>query len=575
MSTSGFNFGPLPRPQRKERRAKTDRGLAPENELSRLASEYLNVQRKLWPDLSKEGLIPVANESVVAEMVDDFKRRHRTGEIDPNCVQVFIRQDMKLAGNYDRYSCDNSSPNSIIDQMVNALRKAKDEGRFVPWQFVFADYSQSGLNAARQGYTSYKKVLANDALPIETTYVDDFTRASRDEIEWWRLAAFSKRLGKRMIGASDGFDLNAPNWDIQISLSSLISRLTIKGLREKVRRGMRGAAGRGTCIGMLSLGFTRRIDCDEHGHARVGPDGLPLHVPCIDPVSAEHRKLLFELHSQKKWSIHRIMKHCNAIKLDGSDGWTNHGIQKPLWSPTAIGVFIWNRTRREYDYDEEKWKMVKNPRDQWVVYYDRNLALVPMEWWRTSRKMIAQSRMENPRTGKPLSRNQKSATTLFSGTLFCRDCKKEIILHRSTEKYKVMACPTGIRGSCNCTLSASKSTRIIESSLLRYLRDQLLTEDVLGSLVTKANDFLKEEAKRPRANTAPLKAQIHEREKGIKRLFERLEKVETVDLCTAFEKRIEHQQKELIDLKNQLRQIEIKDAPTPPPLATFRSHKWF
>jgi len=49
---------------------------------------------------------------------------------------------------------------------------------------------------------------------IETTYIDDFTRASRDEIEWWRLAQLSRRLQKRMIGASDGFDLSSPNWDM-------------------------------------------------------------------------------------------------------------------------------------------------------------------------------------------------------------------------------------------------------------------------------------------------------------------------------------------------------------------------
>ena len=49
---------------------------------------------------------------------------------------------------------------------------------------------------------------------IETTYIDDFTRARRDEAEWWKLADLSKRLKKRMIGASDGFDVNSPEWDI-------------------------------------------------------------------------------------------------------------------------------------------------------------------------------------------------------------------------------------------------------------------------------------------------------------------------------------------------------------------------
>jgi DNA invertase Pin-like site-specific DNA recombinase len=97
---------------------------------------------------------------------------------------------------------------------------------------------------------------------IETTYIDDFKRASRDEVEWWRLAYLSRRLQKRMIGAGDGFDLSSPNWDMMISLYGLLSRLFIKGLRERVIRGMRGAARRGGCLGKLSLGFTRRARRD-------------------------------------------------------------------------------------------------------------------------------------------------------------------------------------------------------------------------------------------------------------------------------------------------------------------------
>jgi hypothetical protein len=49
---------------------------------------------------------------------------------------------------------------------------------------------------------------------------------------------------------------------MMISLYGLLSRLFIKGLRERVIRGMRGAARRGGCLGKLSLGFTRRARRD-------------------------------------------------------------------------------------------------------------------------------------------------------------------------------------------------------------------------------------------------------------------------------------------------------------------------
>lgn len=133
-------------------------------------------------------------------MVADFKRRHRTGKVDLEQILPYARIVPKLGGNYDRYSCDNSSPTSILDQMAKALDTAQSEGRFVPWGYVFCDYSVSGLDASRQGYTSYKAVLSDPKHRIETTYIDDFTRAGRDEIEWWRLAAKFKQM--RDSGAS-------------------------------------------------------------------------------------------------------------------------------------------------------------------------------------------------------------------------------------------------------------------------------------------------------------------------------------------------------------------------------------
>ena len=152
---------PLPRPERRPRRFKYELGLPPDQELARLATEYLRRQRKHWSDLVKDGLLPDAPEAV-ERMVEDFKERHRAGAVDPTPLLALSKRGIKLAGSYNRYSCDNSSPNSIIDQMVHVLDKARQDNRFVPWSYVFADYSVSGLNPSRQGYTSYKKLLREE-----------------------------------------------------------------------------------------------------------------------------------------------------------------------------------------------------------------------------------------------------------------------------------------------------------------------------------------------------------------------------------------------------------------------------
>lgn len=62
--SSDSTDGPLPRPKRSRRRSTEDRGLATDEELSKLAAAYLDRQRKLWPQLVNAGLLPERSRAV-------------------------------------------------------------------------------------------------------------------------------------------------------------------------------------------------------------------------------------------------------------------------------------------------------------------------------------------------------------------------------------------------------------------------------------------------------------------------------------------------------------------------------
>ena len=547
---------PLPRPKRKRRRSRSERGLPPDQELITLAKTYLELQHKLWPEMVKAGLLPEPVSEVLTEMVENFKSRHQTGLADETSAKVFKKFCVKLAGLYTRYSCDNSSTTSILDQTVNCLRKAHQEGRFIPWEYGFADYSVSGLDASRQGYTSYKTVLDEKDHLIDTTYIDDFTRASRDEIEWWQLAAQSKFLGKRMIGASDGFNLSDPNSEMLIAMYGLVSRLFIKSLREKVKRGMKGGARRGTTLGKLPLGFTRRVLRDSHGKIDYRSNGKPRTEVCVDPETREFRLLMFELFVLRNWSPYKIAQHFNQLKVDGWDNWTESAIKKLLKSPTAIGVFIWNRTYREYNPETKVREVCQNPHSEWEVNYNPDLAIVPMELWKEARKKLARMRANSPLTGRKQSRNQVSATTLFSGTLICGYCGDELKLIRSTEKYKQMGCLNGPRHACGCKLSSSKSTAIIESCLLNFLRENIISESALEDLIARANEYLKIESEKPQVDVSPLKKESQKLKEKVKKLIQRVENEDDEDLCAVYDQRIKELQRLLQPLQVKIREAE-------------------
>ena len=453
--------------------------------------------------------------------------------------------------------------------MVNCLAKARQEDRFVPWEYIFCDYSVTGLDASRQGYSSYKAVLTDPDHLIETTYIDDFTRASRDEIEWWRLAALSKRYRKRLIGASDSFDLSSPNSDLLITMFGLVSRIFIKGLREKVRRGMRGAARRGTVLGKLPLGFTRKVHRDKNGNVVYRPDGRPRHEPCVDPKTQKHRELMFRLFYEKHWTPYRIARYFNDHKIDGWDGRTEKGVRRLLIGLDAMGIFIWNRYRREYDLEQDKHVLVENPRSEWVVYVDPSLRIVPVKWWGYARRKLRNT-WDKKSNAPKLTRNQMSATTLFSGTLICESCDAEIKLIRSDGKYRQMGCLNGARHAHDCKQSTSKSVQVIEECLVDFIRENLLTEAIVAELITRANIFFEKEARKPEIDTGPMKAEVRKIKADIKKYQTFIEKEPDEELCWSHNSRIRELQAMLNDRQEQIRNAERKNRRSLKPLDVER-----
>jgi DNA invertase Pin-like site-specific DNA recombinase len=554
-SDGGDDPDRLPRAKRRKHRPKSDRGLPPDQELAALATQYLSLQRKLWPDLAKAGLIPEPTTDNVAQMVDDFKVRHRVGEVDAAKWHPFRKRVRQLGGNYNRFSCDGSQPTSILDQMVSCLEYARKQMVFVPWQFIFADYSVTGRDPSRQGYTSFKRVVKEESNPIATTFIYDFNRASRDEVEWWELADFMRRMRKKLLGVSDGFDLDSPEFELKISIYSLVSRLFIKSVARGALRGARGAARRGRCVWKPSLGFTRQAKRDGSGNILLRKNGKPETVPCIDPESLPHRRLMYELFLEKNWSVYKIAQHFNESRIDDWDGWTDNGIKKTLGNPDAIGVFIFNQRGKQFNLETKKFEKVRNPRSEWEVLYDPNLAIIPMDWYRRARKKLAEARQSSPITGRKRSRNQKHPSTLFSGSLICGYCGNELTLARSTTKHKSLYCSNGPTGRHGCKLSSTKATRIIEDGLLSFLRETLFTEQFLQDLIGRANAHLEIELARPIENVAPLKARAKKLETTIRQQFLRQEASNDSELCEAYARRIAELQKELNAVK-----LKIRDA---------------
>ena len=114
-------------------------------------------------------------------------------------------------------------------------------------------------------------------------------------------------------------------------------------------------------------------------------------------------------------------------------------------------------------------------------------------------------------TYEPQDRQEPQSEPEFCDDALRRDACLRLLWRRaqpfrSDGKYKLMGCKNGPGRRSDCKLTTSKSTRIIEGALLKYLFDAILNNANLAGLVEKANAMLEVEARRPRRDERPLTA---------------------------------------------------------------------
>jgi hypothetical protein len=110
-----------------------------------------------------------------------------------------------------------------------------------------------------------------------------------------------------------------------------------------------------------------------------------------------------------------------------------------------------------------------------------------------------------------------------------------------------------------CKLSTSKSTRIVEESILSYVRAKVLTPQRIEDVVKRANDFLAVEAAKPRVDALPFERAIADLKRKRERLIDLVAESVSPDL-TAIRTRITQFEKQLRELTQQLRQAQSANA---------------
>lgn len=540
-----------------------DKGLPDDKALLDLARTYLEIQHRLWPGLVGT-LLPAITETAIEELATAFREWFLSGRIGRFQPEIDSPPWLEIGAAYVRYSCDNSNPRSLDQQLRNALERAAQDKVFIPWEHVFADAAVTGTIATRRGYLMAKALIRDKQATLGRVYIDELGRASRDAIEALKLGRLIEHCRKRLIGVSDGFDSDSPNSKFLLSMYAMLHQWFVDQLRSKVHRGMSDAFDRGGNIRPPSLGYKLVPKLDANGEPIFKENGKLVREKIIDDVGAKCVKEAFRLFAEMHWSPDDIARRFNELKAAGRECWDGGRVRQVLIRETYIGIEYEGKTIRVRDPETERVTVTKRPRAEWKRRLVPHLRIISDELWEKAKERLQEC---SEAYGHRKKSGQPSRTTVYAKTLLrphCGYCEKELWLGRSG-KYASFVCLNGRDNKKRCKLRTYKAVRQVETAILERLKHEIFTPKYLQQVLAEANHVLTEHANRPVEDTEPLHAEIKQVKAKRDRLVQVLERGSEQGLESIVEQ-VRRHERSLKELRDQLAEMKSRNVTPPPPM---------
>jgi site-specific DNA recombinase len=412
---------------------------------------------------------------------------------------------------YTRFSSDRQREASIEDQARNCRRRIDSEG----WQLVehFKDEAISGATAARPGYQAMLKAAA--AREFDVLLMDDLSRLSRDSVEQEQTIRSLEYRGLRLIAVSDGYDSSSKARKLHRGFKGLMNEAFLDDLREKTHRGLEGQALKAYWAGGRPYGYRLiRIKdptrLDAHGEPlaigtrlEIDPDTIPVVLEIFQRFADgwSPRAIADELNRRgvpspgSTWRNRRVRRTC---------GWMGSAIKPILRNSLYRGMYVWNRSAWGRDPDTGRRRVVARPKSEWVRSELPELRIVSEELWQCvkARDAAAERAGANIRQGIRRTGHQpgRQPAYLFSSLLRCGLCNAAMVIVGGQGKWKSYGCSTRKEGGAHaCTNSLTAKLPIVEARLLRRIKEDLLSDELVAEVEGR---YAKARAQRPKERSA-------------------------------------------------------------------------
>jgi DNA invertase Pin-like site-specific DNA recombinase len=339
---------------------------------------------------------------------------------------------------------------------------------------TYIDNGASGGNFNRQGFKDMMDDVRNGI--INLVLVQDLSRFGRNYLETGKyLEEELPALGCRFVALADGVDTEDGENDIMPFLNAM-NDFYLKNLSDRIKSVFAAKAKAGHKLsGAAPYGYRRNPD----DHTKLVVDSYAAEiVRQIFRMRADglgYGKIVSALNKNNvpPPRLHFYLSQNREPSARCSETWQIHVIPKILRDEHYLGNTVSFRYTRNYRSSKAR----KRNEDEWLRVPDTHEAIIDTVLWEKAQKV-------NERLAKWVENAGEPQTYLFSGKVFCADCKVVMMPHSEKRYTGKKTKDSDERRYSYCCKTYHVSGR--EKCSRHSINEEALKKTVLGSIKAHA-----------------------------------------------------------------------------------------
>lgn len=335
-----------------------------------------------------------------------------------------LKPNQKITALYCRLSRDDnldSDSNSIQNQKL-ILQKYADENGFQNTKF-YIDDGYSGANFNRPSFEEMISDVENGDIAVVIT--KDLSRLGRNQLHTGLyIEEIFPSFDVRYIAINDSVDTLYETSNELMPFKNLFNEWHVRDSSRKVRAVFKAKAQRGVRLGTRAPYGYRKSEIKD-GPLVVDEEAAQtvrrIFAMCasgLGPTQIARKLREEETYSPSMYAYMKYGISHSGLNTERPYNWTGDMVADMLENRAYLGHTVNMRYSTKSYKDKKK---IERPESDWLIFENTHEALVEQETWDIVQEVRSHKRR----------RTNMEEQNVFSGLVYCADCGKTMVLHRS------------------------------------------------------------------------------------------------------------------------------------------------